>query len=86
MELLRGNACLHKGHTMDFPLRKDDLPIFYLHCMGVKEKKIWVAMSVRTLVTNEKRMLGCIQEKLIVSYVSTWDHDQPISESTIWLQ
>jgi hypothetical protein len=52
---------------MDFPLRKEDLPIFYLHCVGVKENKIWVAMSVGTLVANEGRMLGCIQEKLIVS-------------------
>jgi hypothetical protein len=50
--------------------------------MGVKENQIWVAMSVGTLVTNEERMLGCIQEKLIVSYVPTWDHDQPIAGST----
>ena len=71
---------MHKGKTMDLPLRKEDLSKFYLHCMGVKEKKIWVAMSVGTLVTNEERMLGCIQEKLIVSYVSTWDHDQPVEE------
>jgi hypothetical protein len=39
MELLRGNAGLHKGKTMDFPLRKEGLPIFYLHCIGVKEKR-----------------------------------------------
>ena len=59
---------------MDFPLWKEDPPIFYLHCIGVKENKIWVAMSVGTLVTNEGRMLGCIQEKLIVSYVLILDH------------
>jgi hypothetical protein len=29
-----------KGKTMDFPLRKEDLPIFHLHCIGVKENKI----------------------------------------------
>jgi hypothetical protein len=86
MEFLRGNACFHKGKTMDFPLRKEDLPIFYLHCIGVKENKIWVAMSVGTLVTNEGRMLGCIQEKLVVSYVLIWDHDQPVVGSTILLQ
>ena len=57
---------MHKGKTMDLPLRKEDLPEFYLHCMGVKEKQIWVAMSWGTLVTNEEIMLGCIQEKLIV--------------------
>jgi hypothetical protein len=35
-------------------------------------------MSVDTLVTNEGRMLGCIQEKILVSYVLIWDHDLPL--------
>jgi hypothetical protein len=48
---------------MDFPLRKEDLPILYLNCRGVKEKRSWVAMSVSPLVTNEGRMIGGIQEK-----------------------
>jgi hypothetical protein len=52
---------------MDFPLRKEDLPILYLNCRGVKEKRIWVAMSVGTLVTNEGRVLECIHVKLLVS-------------------
>ena len=54
--------------------------------MDVKGKKIWVAMSVGTLVTNEETMLGFIQEKIIVSYVPTWDHDQPVAGSTIHMQ
>jgi hypothetical protein len=77
---------LHKGKTMDFPLRKEDLPIFYLHCIGVKENKIWVAMSVGTLVTKEGRMFGCIQEQLVVSYVLIWDRDHPVAGSTVLLQ
>jgi hypothetical protein len=40
------HACI-RGKTIDFPLRKEDLPILYLNCKGVKEKK-WVAMSVGT--------------------------------------
>ena len=86
MEFLRGNACLHKGKTMYFPLRKEDLPIFYFHCISVKEKQIWVAMSVVTLVTNERRMLGCIQEKLLVSGVLIWDNDQYVVGSIVLLQ
>jgi hypothetical protein len=54
--------------------------------MGVKGKRIWVAMTLGTLVTNEERVLGSIQEKLIVSDVSTWDHDQLVAGSTIQLQ
>ena len=54
--------------------------------MGVKEKKICVAMSVGTLVTNEERMLGCIQEKLVVSYVLIWDHDHPVARNIVLLQ
>jgi hypothetical protein len=37
MELLGGNAGFHKGKTTYYPLRKEVLPIFYLHCIGVKE-------------------------------------------------
>jgi hypothetical protein len=44
-----------------------------------------VAMSVDTLVTNEGRMLGCIQEKLLVSYVLIWDRDQPVAGSIVLL-
>jgi hypothetical protein len=54
--------------------------------MDVKGKKIWVAMSVGTLVTNEETMFGCIQEKLVVSYVMNWDHNQPVAGSTVRLQ
>jgi hypothetical protein len=43
-------------------------------------------MSVGTLVTNEGRMLGCIQNKLLVSYVLIWDHDHPIAGSMVLLQ
>jgi hypothetical protein len=71
---------------MDFPLRKEDLPIFYLHCISVKEKQFWVAMSAGTLVTKEGRMFGCIQEQLVVSYVFIWDRDHPVVGSTILLQ
>ena len=71
---------------MDFPLKKEDLPILLLNCVVVKENKIWVAMSVGTLVTNEGRILGCFQEKILVSYVMIWDHDQPVVGSTILLQ
>jgi UbiD family decarboxylase len=71
---------------MDFPLRKEDLPILHLNCVVVKENKIWVAMSVGTLITNEGRMLGCIQEKILVSYVLIWDYDQPVAGSTVLLQ
>jgi hypothetical protein len=39
MELLRGNEGLHKWYTMNFPLRKEVLPIFYLRCIGVKENR-----------------------------------------------
>jgi hypothetical protein len=70
MELLPGNACLHKGQTMDFSLRKEDLPMFYLHCIGVRENQIWVAMSVGTLVINEGRMLKGIHVKLL-SFICT---------------
>jgi len=79
-------VCLHKGKIMDFPLRKEDLPIFYLHYISVKQNQNWVVMSVGTLVANEGRMLGCIQEKIIVSYVLIWNHDQPVVGCTIMLQ
>jgi hypothetical protein len=53
------------GKTIDFPLRKEDLPILYLNFRGVKEKRSWVAMSVSPLVTNEGRILWGIQEKTL---------------------
>ena len=44
-----------------------------------------MAMSVGTLVTNEGRMLGCNQEKLLVSYVLIWDRDQLVEGSIVLL-
>jgi hypothetical protein len=79
------HVCIRRK-TIYFPLRNEDLPILYLNYRGVKEKRIWVSMSIGTLVTNEGRMLGCIQEKILVSYVLIWDHDQPIPRSTVMLQ
>jgi len=38
------------------------------------------------MVTTEGRMLGCIQGKLLVSYVLIWDRDRPIAGSTLMLQ
>jgi hypothetical protein len=70
---------------MDCPLRKEDLPILYLNFIGFKEKRILSGQSVDTLVTNEGRMLGCIQEKILVSYVLIWDHDQPVMGSIVLL-
>ena len=52
------------GQTMDCPLKKEDLPILYLNCRGVIEKRSWVVMSVGPLVTNGGRMPGGIQEKI----------------------
>jgi hypothetical protein len=52
---------------MNCPLRKEDLPILYLNCRGVKKKRIRVVMSVGTLVINEGRMLECIHVTLLVS-------------------
>ena len=87
MECIEGMHVYISGKTMDFPLRKEDFPVLYLSYRGIKEKIIsWVAMSVGTLVTNEGIILGCIQGKLIVSYVATWDHDQPIVGSIVGLQ
>jgi hypothetical protein len=70
---------------MDFPLRKEDLPILYFIVEVLKKREFWVAMSVDTLVTNEGRMLGCIQEKLLVSYVLIWDRDHPVAGSIVML-
>jgi hypothetical protein len=33
------HVCI-RGKTMDCPLRKEDFPIIYLNCRGVKEKRI----------------------------------------------
>jgi hypothetical protein len=38
MECIEEMHVYIRGKTMDFPLRKDDLPIIYLNCRGVKEK------------------------------------------------
>ena len=76
------NACI-RGQTMDFPLRKEHLPVLHLNCVVFKENKIWVAMSVGTLVTKEGRMLGCIQEKHLVSCPLIWDCDHPVAGSIV---
>jgi hypothetical protein len=86
MEFIEEMHVCIRGKSMDFPLRKKYLPILHLNCVVVKENKIWVAMSDGTLVTNEGRMLGCIQEKLLVSYVLIWDHDHPVAGRTFLLQ
>jgi hypothetical protein len=44
-----------------------------------------VAMSVGTLVTNEGRLLECIQEKHLVSCVLIWDRDNPVAGSIVLL-
>jgi hypothetical protein len=56
---------------MDFPLREEDLPMFYLHYVSTEGKQIWVAMSVGTLVINGGRMLK-IHVKLLSSCVLIW--------------
>jgi hypothetical protein len=65
---------------------KEDLSLLQLNFVVDKERKIWVAMSVSTLVTTEGRILVCIQGKLLVSYVLIWDRDRPIAGSTLMLQ
>jgi hypothetical protein len=55
---------------MDFSVRKEDLPMFYLHYVSVEGRQIWVAMSVGTLVINEGRMLKGIHVK-ILSFMCT---------------
>ena len=58
---LHGMHVYIRGKTIDFPLRKEDLPVLYLSYRGIKENRIsWVAMSLGTLVTNEGIMLGYI--------------------------
>jgi hypothetical protein len=70
MECIEGMHVYIRGKTMDFPLRKEDLPILYLSYRGIKEKRIsWVAISVGTLVTNEGIMLGCIHVKTFKFHV-----------------
>jgi hypothetical protein len=44
-----------------------------------------VAMSVGNLVTKEGRMLGCIQEKHLVSCPLIWDRDHPVAGSIVLL-
>jgi hypothetical protein len=51
----------------------------------LKKIENWVAMSVGTLVTNEVIILGCIQEKHLVSCVLVWDRDQPVTGSIVLL-
>ena len=50
---------------MDFSVRKEDLPMFFLHYVSIEGKLIWVAMSVGTLVINGGRMLKGIHVKLL---------------------
>jgi hypothetical protein len=52
----------------------------------LKKRENWVAMSTGTLVTIEGRMIGCIEEKLLVSYVFIWDHNHPVIGSIVLLQ
>jgi len=43
--------------AMEFPLWKEDPPIFYHNCNNGKNKS-WVAMNISTLVNRERRMFG----------------------------
>jgi len=85
MECIEKMQVFIRGKAMDFTLRKEDLPTLYLNYRGVKEKGIWVEMSVGTLVTNEGRMFGCIEEKLLDSYLLIWDHDHLLAGSIVLL-
>jgi hypothetical protein len=51
-----------RGKVHDFPMWKEDLPIFYHNYKNGKERN-WVAMNVGALITNEERMLECIHMK-----------------------
>jgi len=42
-------------------------------------------MSVGALVTNERGMLGYIQEKILVLYVLIWDHEELVAGSIVML-
>ena len=55
---------------MDFSVRKEDLPMFFLHYVSIEGKLIWVAMGVGTLVINGGRMLKGIHVK-ILSFMCT---------------
>jgi hypothetical protein len=39
MECIEGMHVYIRGKMTDFPLRKEDLPVFYLSYRGIKEKK-----------------------------------------------
>jgi len=52
----------------------------------LNKRENWVVMSVGTLVTNEGRMLGCIQEKRLISCLLIWDHDHPVAGSIVMLK
>ena len=70
-----GNACCIRWKTMDFSVRKEGLPMFYLHYVSIEGKKIWVAMSVGTLVINEWRMLKDIHVEILsftCTYLGSW--------------
>jgi hypothetical protein len=85
MELLQGNACLHKAQTMEFSVRKENLPRFYSHYENVEGKQIWVAMSGGTLVINGGRMLKGIQVKLLNFMCIDLGRDRPIAGSMVLL-
>jgi hypothetical protein len=53
---------------MDFPIWKENLPIFYYSYNNGK-KRSWVAMSVGTWLLVKKECLKCIHVKLLVSCV-----------------
>jgi hypothetical protein len=70
---------------MDFPLREEDLTMFYLHYVSTEGKQVWVTMSFGTLVINGGRMLKGIDVKLLSSCVLIWDCDRPIVGSMVLL-
>jgi hypothetical protein len=54
---------------MDFSVRKEELPMFYLHYVSIEGKRIWEAISVGFLVTNEGIILGFIHVKIFKFHV-----------------
>jgi hypothetical protein len=50
---------------MEFSVRRECLPMFFLHYVSVEGKLIWVAMNVVTLVINGGRMIKGIHVKLL---------------------
>jgi hypothetical protein len=70
---------------MNFPLREEDLTMFYLHYVSVEGKQVWVAKSVFTLVINGGRMIKGIHVTLLSSCVLIWDRHRPIAGSMVML-